>query len=140
MQFKLGRVVGVDCGTKKVGISIADPLNLFATPVGSFSPGDAISYLVELDNSEGIDCAVVGWPEDDVEGPLHRFIDEWSKRLAKRIAGLEIIRVDESFSSREAEAALRQSGVKKKQRRTKGRVDQAAAAIILQRYLDGTND
>lgn len=139
MQIKLGRVVGVDYGTKKIGISIADPLQLFATPVGSFSPSDAVSYLVELHSDQGIECVVIGWPEAEVEGSIHRSIKSWMNRVSNKIPGVEIISVDESFSSREAEAALYASGVKKKERRSRGRVDQAAAAIILQRYLDGKN-
>lgn len=115
---------------------------MFARPVGSFTPADGIRYLEQLSQDEGLDTVVVGWPApaDEGEGPIHEAIRRWIKRLERVVSGLDVTMVDESFSSREAEATLLAAGVKKKTRRQKGRVDQAAAAIILQRYLDGQLD
>jgi putative Holliday junction resolvase len=133
----VGRIVGVDYGSKKVGLSLADPLGLFAQPAGSFGPQQCLEHLAKMDSGEGIDVLVVGWPPPHgEEEKIHRSIRGWVKRAQRLLGNSEVVMVDESFSSREAEELLYQSGLGKKRRRERGRVDQAAASIILQRYLD----
>ncbi len=137
----MGRLVGVDFGTTKVGLSIADPLHLFAQSVGTYSPVESIEILKDMLAKEGIDALIVGWPPPlEEEEKIHRSIRGWIQRVQKQLGQIEIVMIDESFSSREAEETLFKSGIKKKQRRQKGRVDQVAAAIILQRYLDGLSE
>ena len=128
----------MDYGTLKVGLAMADPLRLFAQSVGTFTPERAFHKITTVDKEEGIDIIVLGWPTglgEDEE--LFRVITDFESRVAKEFNLAKIVRVDESYSSREAEAILVESGVKKSKRREKGRVDSAAAAVILQRYLDG---
>lgn len=111
---------------------------MFASPHGSFTPAESIRELVDIDRRESIATLVVGWPDPDGEEEhIHRSLKAWLGRVRHELGDLEIIYVDEAFSSREAEQLLRDSGVGRKKRRERGRVDQAAAAIILQRYLDG---
>lgn len=134
-----GRLLGVDVGTVRTGIARTDPFRLFATPVGTFSPPDALQEIERQVKEEGpIAGVVVGYPLT-LEGekthgtaPVEKFI----RKLKKRLPGLMVITMDERFSSRIARRLLVESGVPKKKRAKKGRVDVAAAAWILQEFLE----
>jgi putative Holliday junction resolvase len=132
------RVVGVDVGTKRVGLALADPLRLFAQAHGTYGPDEAIDELARIQDEEGIDTVVVGWPltEAGEEGEATDFVDAYIERLTERLGAIEIVRRDERFTSEMAKDALRRAGVKQPGRYDKGRVDAAAAALILQDYLD----
>ena len=132
--------MGVDVGTKRVGIALADPLRIFAQPDGAFSPRDAIERRERLSEADGIDRIIIGWPltEDGAEGAAVAFVRSFEKRLRRSLADVEIIRWDERYSSVTAKQAIIQSGAKRKARRNRGRVDAAAAAVILQEYLDAS--
>ena len=64
------RLVGVDYGARRVGIAVSDPLGLFARPVGTFAPGEALTVIARLHADEGVGTVVVGWPllDDGSEG------------------------------------------------------------------------
>lgn len=135
------RVVGVDVGTKRVGVAIADPLQLFAKPHGTFSPDEALDTLRSLDEDEGVDLVVVGWPltEGGAEGEAVEMVADYVERIENVLGGVEVVRRDERFTSEIAKDLLRDAGVKQPGRYDKGRVDAAAAAVILQDYLNVQN-
>ena len=130
----MARIVAVDFGTRRVGLAIADPLHLFAQPLDSCSPGHAAVRLKELHERETIEVVVVGWPlmEDGSEGEATRRVDAYISRLSKMLRGVKFVRWDERYTSEEAKDRLRG----RLRRGDKGRVDMAAAGIILQEYLD----
>jgi len=121
-----------------VGIAVSDPLSLFAQPLGAFSPKNALAKLEQIRGGEGIEKLVLGWPYelDGNEGPAVDAVRSFESRLMKTLPGIEIIRWDERFSSKEATETIVASGARKSKRREKGVVDAVAAAIILQSYLD----
>lgn len=135
------RVVGVDVGTKRVGISVSDPLRLFAKPHGTFSPDEALDALQSLDAEEGVDTIVVGWPltEAGEEGDAIEMVEDYVERIEDALGAIEVVRRDERFTSEIAKGLLREAGVKQPGRYDKGRVDAAAAAVILQDYLNVQN-
>jgi len=135
------RVVGVDVGTKRVGISVSDPLRVFAKPHGTFSPEEALDALRSLDEEEGIDTVVVGWPltEAGKEGEATEMVASYVERIQEMLTAVEVVRRDERFTSEIAKDLLREAGVKQPGRYDKGRVDAAAAAVILQDYLNVQN-
>ena len=132
------RIVGLDFGTKRVGLALADPLRMFARPAGTFTPKAAIERLKSIDAEEGIACLVVGWPltPDGREAEATTRVQAYIDRIRRALPHLHIEKVDERFSSRRAGRMLVQAGVRKKARREKARIDAAAAALILQDYLD----
>ena len=136
--MKRPRVIGVDFGRARVGIAVSDPLMLFAQPLGAFSPKNALAQLEQIRGQEGIEKLVLGWPYelDGHEGPAVDAVRSFESRLLKAFPGIEIVRWDERFSSKEATEAIVASGARKSKRREKGVVDAVAAAIILQSYLD----
>ena len=124
----------MDYGTRRVGLSLADPLRMFAQPLDTCSPGSAIEKLVSLHKSQTIEVIVIGWPlhEDGSEGEATRRVDRYIEQLHSRLPGVKVVRWDERYSSEEAKDLLtRHQSIK-----ARGTVDQVAASIILQEYLD----
>jgi putative holliday junction resolvase len=136
------RIVAVDFGRKRVGVAVADPLRIFARPHGTFSPDEAVVALREIQEKDGIAVMVVGWPLtlEGEEGDATALVQPYINRLHNAFPGAEIVKWDERFTSEQARRKIREAGVRRRGRREKGRVDAAAAAIILQEYLDDTRD
>ncbi|MBO6576448.1 MAG: Holliday junction resolvase RuvX [Rhodothermales bacterium] len=125
------RVLGVDVGNKRVGVAKADPLRMFAQPVGTFDPNTALERIRLIHESDGVETVVVGWPltEKGSEGPATRMVNTYVRRIRKAVPGVHIVRLDERYTSEEARDRLRTS-------RSGVPVDTIAAGIILQEYLD----
>ncbi len=132
------RVVAVDYGTRRVGLALADPLRVIAQPYGTYAPEEALRVLQQLHAREGIDTLVIGWPltEMGTEGEATRRVERFIRRLRRLLPGVQIVRWDERYTSELARERLREVGGPRKKRRDKGRVDQMAAAILLQEFLE----
>ncbi|SHL00565.1 Holliday junction resolvase RuvX [Rhodothermus profundi] len=132
------RVVGIDYGRRRVGLALADPLRIIAQPYGTYPPEEALRVLQRLHAEEGIETLVVGWPltEAGTEGAATRQVARFIRRLERLLPGVKIVRWDERYTSELARERLREVGGSRKKRRERGRVDQMAAAIILQEYLE----
>lgn len=131
----MSRVLGVDYGSKRVGLAISDALGLVAHPLRVVPRDRAVEEISRLVRDEEVTSVVLGLPTSlsGGEGPSA----EQARRLGEEIATaaeVEVILVDERFTTRLADAALLDRGVKRGDRRR--RVDKVAAAIILQEYLD----
>ena len=132
------RIAAVDYGSRRVGLAITDPLQLFAQPLDTLAPAASIDRLVAVHAAEGLEAVVVGWPltEDGEEAEAVARVRPYIGRLKKALPGVRVETYDERFSSRRAVAGLVASGVGRNGRRDKARIDAAAAAVILQDYLD----
>ena len=132
-----GRIVAVDYGAKRVGLAMADPFGMFATPLGTVSPGEALVRLAALDAEHGIATLVVGWPIDDAgsEARAVAQVGPFIGRARRAAPNAEIVRMDERDSSRRAMQDLVAAGTSRKARRRKGALDAAAACVILEDYL-----
>ncbi len=131
--------MGVDVGSKRVGLARTDLLRTIANPIGTFSPDDSILEIEKQVNHEGpVSGIVVGWPLTPEGVPTHAttLAREYMNRLRNKFKGIKIYTMDERYTSREAVDIMVESGVPKMKRRKKGRIDQAAAAIILQHFLE----
>ena len=131
------RVAGVDYGDRRVGVAVTDPLRLFARPVGTYGPGQALAVLAEMAAAD-VSVIVVGWPLDDdgAEGAAVDRIRPFLGRLKKAAPGAEVVVQDERDSSRRAVEGLVEAGAGRGRRRDKATVDAAAACVILQDWLD----
>ena len=129
------RSLGVDYGTKRVGLAISDSLGMVATPLTVLERQSAVDDIVRLVQDRDVDTIVVGLPTglDGTEGQAARDARNLGDEL-KRQTGVEIVFRDERFTSRMAESALLESGMRRRDRRNT--VDKVAASIILQDYLD----
>ena len=132
------RVLGLDYGDQRIGVAICDELGVaargIATLVRKNRDADlaAIAGFVER---FGVEKIVIGYPLrlDGSEGIQCDKVNRFARRLEARLS-MPIIRRDETFSTKEAEELLRETGVRKEKRRAI--VDRLAACIILQGYLD----
>ena len=141
----MGRVAALDIGERRIGVAISDATRTLARPVGvlqtSGLDGDALaraaSEVARLAAEEdGLATLVVGLPRhlDGSPSDMTPRVEKFAARLRAR-TGLPVVLQDERLTSREAESrlALRE----KNWRVRKQRLDAAAAAVILQEYLDG---
>ncbi len=132
------RIIGIDFGIKRVGLAMADPFRMFAQTIGTYSPDGALKELISMNDDPGVELVIIGWPLnlDDEENKVTHLVQEYIHRIKKKLPGVPVEKFDERYSSRRASVALVDAGVKQKARQKKGRLDAAAAAIILQDYLD----
>ena len=132
------RLIGIDVGTKRIGIAQTDLLKTFATPVGTFPPNQVFLEIQKIVEQATIDAFIIGWPLT-TKGELGKATDRVNSfigQLKKYFLNIEIIKVDERYTSGQAMDVMIKLGVPKKKRQQKERVDQIAAALILQRYLE----
>jgi len=133
------RSLGLDVGTVTIGIAISDPLGMFAQPVRTLRRTGRkadVAELVELVREREVDRIVVGLPlrTDASEGDSAREARRMAEALEAALEGVTIVLQDERFSTAEAERVLIQAKVRRKKR--KQVIDQIAAVLILQSYLD----
>ncbi|CAM3315692.1 Holliday junction resolvase RuvX [Rhodothermus bifroesti] len=131
------RIVAVDYGRKRVGLAVSDPLRLFAQPYGTYPPEEALRVLQALHDREGIATLVIGWPltAQGTEGEATAEVARFIRRLERLLPDVPIVRWDERYTSELARVRLREVGSSGKKRRDRGRIDQMAAALLLQEYL-----
>src|SRR5690606_27399575 len=135
------RIVGADLGTRRTAIAVSDPLRLFARPVRTYTPAEAIDIIRGIADRDARETIVFGWPldadgnENEATERVARYIERVARSLELINPPVIVERWDERGSSREALDALIRAGAKRKQRGRAGATDRVAAAIILQQYL-----
>lgn len=138
MQF--GRFIGIDVGTKRVGLARTDLLQTSPNTIDAFSPDESIRQLVRMNREEEYPILgfVIGWPlnPEGEEAEATRMVERYVKKLRACLPDIPIHYIDERFSSRIALRQMVHAGIPKKKRRSKGRVDQASAALFLQQFLE----
>jgi putative Holliday junction resolvase len=129
------RYLGIDYGTKRVGLALSDGLGITARPLEVVPRSRVGERVVELCAEHGVDMLVVGLPTglNGQEGAAVAGARALGEELAE-LTGLPVTYIDERFTSKLAESALLESGMRRRSRRDK--VDKVAAAIILQSFLD----
>ncbi len=134
---KLGRILAIDYGQKRVGFAVTDELRICAAPLDTIHVSKAFDFVREYITREKVDVIVIGEPKkmDNTKSDSARFIEPFVNRLHKELQGVEIVRMDERFTSKIAFQTMIDGGVKKKERQNKALVDKISAAIILQSYL-----
>ncbi len=135
---RTGRTAALDYGQRRVGVAVSDPFGTFALPVGTFSPAAVPDQLRALIRDRNVTTVVVGLPLrlSGERGPEVQAVAAWTATLQSTFPELRFVEWDERFTSVLAQRAMIDVGIKKSQRREKGRVDQLAAVILLQSYLD----
>ena len=140
-----GRILGLDYGTKTVGVAISDPLLLTAQDLETITRDRAsklrhtLVRIKELCEEYQVSTIVLGYPlnMDDTEGFRCEDTIKFKELLEKRV-DIPIVLIDERLTTMYADEILEESGVDKKDR--KKFIDQIAAAILLQDYLDNHRD
>lgn len=145
MAPKHSRIVGIDYGMARIGLSLSDPTKLIATPLSTFINEKKMDKTAEnlllflndhaAKNNYSIDELVVGLPlllsgkHGLLADEVHHFIE-----ALKKITDIPITLWDERLTTVQAERSLKESSLTRKQRAKV--VDSVAAIILLQNYLD----
>jgi putative Holliday junction resolvase len=134
-----GRILGIDYGTTRLGISMSDPLLILAQPYQTIdNDRKTIGTIAELVDQEGISLIVVGLPLNlkGEKGKKAEEVERFVSRLSGSV-GVDVITWDERFTTHLAHQTLRDMGTRRSQReRARGRIDAMAASLLLQSYLD----
>ena len=135
------RIMGLDYGTKTVGVAISDPLGITAQAIETIRRKEenklrrTCARIEELIGKYGVEKIVLGFPKhmnNDIGERAEKSLE--FKDMLHRRTGLEVIMWDERLTTVEAERTLIESGVRRENR--KKHIDQIAAVFILQGYLD----
>ncbi|NTV98310.1 MAG: Holliday junction resolvase RuvX [Chlorobiaceae bacterium] len=132
------RVLAIDYGTKRIGLAKSDPLGLFAQPVGTFDLEGLFRAVRELLQSGEVEKVIVGYPLSYTgeKNPMTAVVDRFITEFGDAFPGTAIETVDEHSSSSRAREILISSGTSRKKRNQKGRLDSAAACVMLAAYLE----
>ncbi len=138
------KYLGLDLGTKSLGISISDMTKTIATAYGTIhfdeeNYDEAISKLSTIVEKEPIEKFILGFPKNmnNTVGPRALVTLEFKKKLEKTF-NIPVEMQDERLSTKEASGYMIKEGLSRKKRKQK--IDSLAANIILQTYLDKRKD
>lgn len=130
--------LGIDYGESRIGIAATDEFGLLAHPVETIERrrGDAVERIAELVAARRVRTLVLGLPlrMDGSEGTAVVKVRAFAARLVARLPELPLVYVDETLTTVDAAAKLREAG--RRTRHHRAVIDQAAAVEILNLWLD----
>lgn len=133
----MSRVLGLDSGSKRIGVALSDPTGTIATPhtVIDRSGEDVAARLRTMCVEYDVERIVVGLPLH-LSGREGSAVEEARQlaEVARQATGLPVDMHDERFTTVTAESALLEGGMRRRERRAVQ--DKVAAAVLLQSYLD----
>lgn len=133
------RLMGIDYGIKKTGLSVTDPLQIIVSPLATVATKDLFDYLREYFSKEDVAKVVIGEPfmaDGETPAQHHDEVLRFVKRFKNEFEGIEVELFDETFTSVQAREIVYKSVASRKKRRNKSLVDKVAATLILQKYLN----
>ena len=133
------KFIGLDVGDVRIGVAKCDPLGILATALEVIDRNvtDPIERIKEILSDEGTRKIVIGMPKslDGTKNLQAEKIEKFISEMKEKIERIEVITVDERYTTTEAEHYLKNYSKKNGKERRKV-VDMVAASIILQKYLD----
>ena len=131
------RILAIDYGQKRTGIAVTDEMQIIASGLTTIPSATAIPFLKEYFAKEKVAKVLIGEPKqmNGMPSESTAVIEAFVLQFTTTFPDMEIIRVDERFTSKIAFQTMIDSGLSKKQRQNKGLVDEIAATILLQDYL-----
>ena len=133
----MSKILGLDYGKKRCGISITDDLRLIASPLDTINTNQIINYLVEIIARENISILVIGEPKNNKNNfyEIEESIKKLIKKIKSNIPDLIIEREDERFTSKLSKIYINQVTKKRKLRIDKRNLDKVSASLILESFL-----
>jgi len=134
----VSRLLGLDLGTRRIGVALSDPTGTLASPLSTLphrSLRRDVERIGDLCREHEVSGVVVGWPRnmDGTAGPAAQQAEAFAEALREGVS-IPVDLWDERLSTAAAERALLEGDVRRERRRDLR--DQVAAALILQAYLD----
>jgi putative Holliday junction resolvase len=126
------RILSIDYGLKRT-----DPFKIIATGLTTIDSKLLIAFLKNYLTQEQVELIIIGEPKnlDDSDTHATVLVTRCVKELVKSFPHIPVLKVDERYTSKMAVQSMVESGMKKKDRRNKALVDEIAATIMLQEYL-----
>jgi putative Holliday junction resolvase len=133
----MSRILAIDYGIKRTGIAVTDELQIIASGLITIPSETAIAFLTTYFSKENVSKVLIGEPKQMNGEPSEStpIIEKFVTAFKTAFPEMQIVRVDERFTSKMAFQTIIDSGLKKKQRQNKGLIDEIAATILLQDYL-----
>jgi putative Holliday junction resolvase len=134
----MGRIMGIDFGAKRTGISVTDPLQIIVQGLETIKTEAIMDFIEGYSKKEQIDSFVVGYPFLEGNWGDKKFkekLDSFITKLKKTFPSAPVHLHDERNTSIQAREIIQQRGLSKTKRQSKALLDQTSAIIILQEYL-----
>src|SRR4030095_7003712 len=134
----MGRIMGIDFGAKRTGISVTDPLQIIVQGLETIKTEAIMDFIEGYSKKEQIDSFVVGYPFLEGNWGDKKFkekLDSFITKLRKTFPSAPVHLHDERNTSIQAREIIQQKGLSKSKRQSKALLDQTSAIIILQEYL-----
>jgi len=134
----MGRILAIDYGQKRVGLAVTDPMQITANGLDTVLSHEIFDYLQRYIAREPVEKFVVGLPRqmNGMDSESMQYIKPFVTGLQRKFPDIELVYVDERFTSVLAHKTMLDAGLKKKDRQNKELVDKISATIILQSYLE----
>lgn len=134
----MGRILAIDYGQKRVGLAVTDPMQITANGLDTVLSHEIFDYLQNYIAREPVEKFVVGLPKqmNGQDSESMQYIKPFVTGLQRKFPDIELVYVDERFTSVLAHKTMLDAGLKKKDRQNKELVDKISATIILQSYLE----
>ena len=131
------RILAIDYGLKRTGIAVTDELQIIASGLTTIPSETAIAFLKDYFEKENVIKVLIGEPKQMNNEPSQsaEIIEKFVLQFKGAFPKMDLMRVDERFTSKMAFQTMIDSGLKKKQRQNKALIDEISATIMLQDYL-----
>lgn len=138
MNINLSRILAIDYGSKRTGLAVTDQMQLIASGLTTVETKDLFVFLNDYFSKNIVSQVVVGEPKrlNNEPSQISVQINKFLEKFKVRYPNIEVIRLDERFTSKMAFQTMIDSGIRKKQRQNKALIDEIAATILLQDYLN----
>ncbi len=131
----MARIIGIDYGTRRVGIAATDPMQLIASPLETIPNHKVLAFLQKYIESESVEKIIVGWPLElsGREGYTTQLVGQFQRLLSRYFPDIPIQKYDERYTTKLAAQELSIAG--KKTHQQKDHLDAASASLLLQSYM-----
>ena len=134
----MARLLAIDYGKRRTGIAVSDPLQIIANGLTTVETRELMAFLKDYLAREEVERVIIRLPKQLNNEPSENRprVEKFAEQVQKAHPGMEVVFYDERFTSRMAQQAMIDGGLRKKQRQNKALVDEVSATIILQGYME----
>jgi putative Holliday junction resolvase len=134
----MARLLSIDFGKKRTGIAVTDEFQIIASGLTTVETHNLMPFLKDYFAKEKVETVIIGDPKrlNNEPSEVVPLIEQFLVKFSKEFPDIPVKKVDERFTSKIAFQSMIDSGLKKKQRQNKALIDEIAATIILQDYLN----
>lgn len=134
----MARLLSIDFGKKRTGIAVTDDFQMIASGLTTVETDNLLPFLKDYFTKEKVETVIIGNPKrlNNEPSEIVPLIEQFLEKFSREFPDMTVKKVDERFTSKMAFQAMIDSGLKKRQRQNKALIDEIAATIILQDYMN----